>query len=137
MEVNTTNSDQIVTFDHKVILVTIIPFYIIHGNELEYCLDTGNDSLNQLVDSRLRQFTIVDPMYRLLTCLYQNGRMYLTIEKINQTVFEQSDFIVIKDIIEFSTKIMILSDQECRSSPFLDDLGDIYLGLVTDKIDYF
>lgn len=125
------------SFDRKVILVTTIPFYVIDGNELEYCLDTGDDSLNQLVDLRLKQFAITDPKYRLLTCLYQNGRMYLTIEKIDQTVFEQTDFQVIKDIIEWSTKTMILSLYECRLSPFLDDLGDIYLGLKTEQIDYF
>jgi hypothetical protein len=136
-------------FDHKIVLLTLRPVYVING-EIEKYLPTGVDSLDLLVNQRIQKMENhvtalfgppINQNLNVLINAFDDGQFYITVEKSNKTDFTIDDCQKIRKLLHDynlsqSTKI-ILTAKEAMQSLFYDDLGDIRLGfLQLEPIEY-
>ncbi len=140
------NTTEII-FEQKVILLTIVPFYVINKEEFEYNLSTGNDQLDESVNEKIKKcepylekLLSNNCQYNTLAAVTKDNRIYLTVEKTNKEIFDSDDCDFIRKFFDRynqnDQKLVIINKNEAETSPFFEDLGDLQLGFAVDQIDY-
>ena len=135
------------TIEEHVILLTISPVLVVDG-DIETKLTTGSNQLDDLLYKRLSHHeNIISKLitnnlkYNLLYADTTDGKVYVSLEKIDKTLITLDDCQTIRkffyDYTLSQTNPIIIKDAEAIDSLFYDDLGHIRLGsLITDPIEF-
>jgi len=132
-------------------MLTLSPVYVIRGQGVETSLPTGNSDLDALVGQRIKacEPALVELfrahfLYNILAVFFntEEGRIYVTLEKADQSPFGQSDSQRLRAHFDRMGSMWdqlptLLTETEARPSLFYDDLGDLKLGFrIVGPIDY-
>jgi hypothetical protein len=149
-EVDDLNDSNDLAMDKKAILITLKPVYIINdtstNGEIIDNLDTGNELLNQKIEQKLCNVTttikqlLSELKFNVLACIQQNTIFHITIEKIDQSIFDLNDCKFIRQSIneynQYNKAITIITEEEACISLFYEDLGPIKLGFMVGHIEF-
>lgn len=136
--------------DKKAILITLKPTYIINdltpNGEIIDNLDTGNELLNQKIEQKLSNTTLtikkllLELKFNVLACIQQNTLFHITIEKMDQSIFNIDDCKFIRQSINdyniYNKAMIIITEEEAYNSLFYEDLGPIKLGFIIGQIAF-
>lgn len=133
--------------EQRAILIVFKLAYIINDGEIINNLDTGNEILNIELEKKIlnltgsiKQLFLQKYKLNILACMLQNYVFHITVEKLDQSIFDLNDCLIIRQSLnnynQYNEAFDIINEDEANATLFYEDLGPIKLGLIVDTIDY-